>query len=487
MPALNKISQTAPDALTLLRVLCFCDPENIPISILKQGCCDLYQDNMRDVPVASAVNELKAIIDLFRSSIRLAKAIQEIQRLSLAVYTLEGSERIIRIHDLVQLLLQSKLIATAERKHWLEMVICIFSKASKGIGDPESPRNWARWDQFISHIEFMEGFAAQYGLLNATLLDASTRAAAYVHACGLYEKAANMRKRTWDQRKALLGEEHSDTLASMANLALTYQNQGRWTEAEKLEIRVSETRQRVLGEEHPNTLSSMGNLASTYQHQERWEEAEKLEMRVLETRQRVLGEEHPETLISIGNLASTYQNQGRWKEAEELTMRVLETRQRVLGEEHPNTLSSMGNLASTYYEQGRWKEAKKLGIRALETRQRVLGEEHPDTLSSMGNLASTCYGQGRWKEAEELIMRVLETSQRVLGKEHPHTLVRMNILAFTWKAQGRNAKAINLLEQCIHLRSQIIGADHPSTVSSSAALTQWQRENLETGAALHTF
>jgi tetratricopeptide (TPR) repeat protein len=403
MPALNKISQTAPDALTLLRVLCFCDPENIPISILKQGCCDLYQDNMRDVPVASAVNELKAIIDLFRSSIRLAKAIQEIQRLSLAVYTLEGSERIIRIHDLVQLLLQSKLIATAERKHWLEMVICIFSKASKGIGDPESPRNWARWDQFISHIEFMEGFAAQYGLLNATLLDASTRAAAYVHACGLYEKAANMRKRTWDQRKALLGEEHSDTLASMANLALTYQNQGRWTEAEKLGIRVSETRQRVLGEEHP------------------------------------------ETLISIGNLASTYQNQGRWTEAE------------------------------------------KLEIRVSETRQRVLGEEHPNTLSSMGNLASTCYGQGRWKEAEELIMRVLETSQRVLGKEHPHTLVRMNILAFTWKAQGRNAKAINLLEQCIHLRSQIIGADHPSTVSSSAALTQWQRENLETGAALHTF
>jgi len=261
---------------------------------------------MRDVPVASAVNELKAIIDLFRSSIRLAKAIQEIQRLSLAVYTLEGSERIIRIHDLVQLLLQSKLIATAERKHWLEMVICIFSKAFKGIGDLESPRNWARWDQFISHIEFMEGFAAQYGLLNATLLDASTRAAAYVHACGLYEKAANMRKRTWDQRKALLGEEHSDTLASMANLALTYQNQGRWTEAEKLGIRVSETRQRVLGEEHPETLISIGNLASTYQNQGRWTEAEKLEIRVSETRQRVLGEEHPNTLSSMGNLASTY-------------------------------------------------------------------------------------------------------------------------------------------------------------------------------------
>jgi len=266
MPTLNKILQTAPDALTLLRIFSFCDPENIPISILKHGCCALYKENMRDVPIASAINELKAIVDLFRSSIRLAKAIQEIQRLSLAIYTLEKSERIIRIHDLVQLLLRSKLIAAAEREQWLLMVICIVCKAFDRIDDPRSPRNWGQCDQFISHIEFMEGFAAQYGLLDATLLDASTWAATYVNACGLYQKAANMRKRTWDQRKALLGEEHLDTLASMANLALTYQNQGRWTEAEKLEIRVSETRQRVQGEEYPDTLISMGNLASTYQN-----------------------------------------------------------------------------------------------------------------------------------------------------------------------------------------------------------------------------
>ena len=435
MPALNKILQTAPDALTLLQIFSFCDPENIPISILKQGCCDLYQESMRDVPVASAGNELEAIIELFRSSTRLAKAIREIQRQSLAVYTLEGSERIIRIHDLVQLLLRSKLIDAAEREQWLEMVICIVCKAFDGIDDPDSPRNWGRCHQFISHIEFMEGFAAQYGLLNSTLLDASTRAATYVNACGLYQKAANMCKRTWDQRKALLGEEHLDTLASMANLALTYQNQGRWTEAEKLGIRVSETRQRVLGEEHPKTLISIGNLASTYQNQGRWTEAEKLEIRVSETRQRVLGEEHPDTLSSMGNLASTYQHQERWEEAEKLEMRVLETRQRVLGEEHPKTLIDMNNLASTYYEQGRWKEAEKLGIRALKT------------------------------------------SQRVLGKEHPHTLVSMINLAFTWKAQGRNAKAINLLEQCVHLRGQILGVDHPSTVASSAALTKWQRKS----------
>ncbi|KAL8816312.1 MAG: hypothetical protein Q9191_008353, partial [Dirinaria sp. TL-2023a] len=122
MPTVESISQTAPDALTLLRILCFCDPENIPISILKQGCGALYQEEGSDIPMASAVNELEAVIDLFRSSVRLSKAIQEIQRASFAVYTLEGSERVVRIHDLVQLLLRSKLITTAEREQWLDMV-----------------------------------------------------------------------------------------------------------------------------------------------------------------------------------------------------------------------------------------------------------------------------------------------------------------------------------------------------------------------------
>ena len=49
----------------------------------------------------------------------------------------------------------------------------------------------------------------------------------------------------------VLGEEHPDTLTSMANLALTCLDQGRWKQAEELDVRVMETRKRVLGEEHP--------------------------------------------------------------------------------------------------------------------------------------------------------------------------------------------------------------------------------------------
>jgi hypothetical protein len=52
------------------------------------------------------------------------------------------------------------------------------------------------------------------------------------------------------------------TLTSMANLASTYWDQGRWKEAETLEVVVMEKMQPVLGNDHPDTLASMANLAS---------------------------------------------------------------------------------------------------------------------------------------------------------------------------------------------------------------------------------
>ncbi|KIJ37249.1 hypothetical protein M422DRAFT_111164, partial [Sphaerobolus stellatus SS14] len=62
----------------------------------------------------------------------------------------------------------------------------------------------------------------------------------------------------------------------------------------------------------------MANLACTYWEQNRFSEAEDLEVKVLQMRRHKLGEDHPDTLTSMKNLASTYQSQGRLSEAEEL-------------------------------------------------------------------------------------------------------------------------------------------------------------------------
>ena len=61
------------------------------------------------------------------------------------------------------------------------------------------------------------------------------------------------------------------------NFALVMQENGDWKNAESLEVQVVNLRKKLLGEEHPETLSSMANLAETYRNQGRWNEAEELQ------------------------------------------------------------------------------------------------------------------------------------------------------------------------------------------------------------------
>lgn len=59
-----------------------------------------------------------------------------------------------------------------------------------------------------------------------------------------------------------LEREHPDMLTSMANLALTFWNQGRWQEAEELFVQVMELRKRVLGTQHPDNLLDIFSVSS---------------------------------------------------------------------------------------------------------------------------------------------------------------------------------------------------------------------------------
>ena len=67
----------------------------------------------------------------------------------------------------------------------------------------------------------------------------------------------------------LLGEEHPNTLSIMHDLALTYQAQGKNTDAAKIQEEVLEKKTEILGKEHPDTLATKNNLDLTYQSQDR--------------------------------------------------------------------------------------------------------------------------------------------------------------------------------------------------------------------------
>jgi tetratricopeptide (TPR) repeat protein len=102
--------------------------------------------------------------------------------------------------------------------------------------------------------------------------------------------------------------EHPDTATGLDNLAVLYQKQGRYGEAEPLLARALAIRERQLEPEHPNMAQSLNNLAALYQAQGRYGEAEPLLARALAISQQKLGPGHPQTqqMIQMQQIVSYY-------------------------------------------------------------------------------------------------------------------------------------------------------------------------------------
>ncbi|KAJ7463217.1 P-loop containing nucleoside triphosphate hydrolase protein [Mycena latifolia] len=229
----------------------------------------------------------------------------------------------------------------------------------------------------------------------------------------------------------------SQDLGSMEVLAITYERLGKYKEAEELALIVLEKQTNIAGDNHPDTLNTMANVANIYFRLGKLREAAELQAMVLEKHRHILGDNHFHTLRTMGNLANTYRTFGKLQEAEMLECIVLEKRRSVLGDNHPDTLIAQGNLGATYHKLGRLQEAEDLEAGVLKKRKAVLGESHPDTLRTMSNLGSTLNKLGKWQEAEELLVEALRKQNEVLGDDHPHIADTMQNLAVTYTKLGK--------------------------------------------------
>jgi hypothetical protein len=135
-------------------------------------------------------------------------------------------------------------------------------------------------------------------------------------------------------------DNEADANLRMDILAKIYIRQGCWEKDEELQVQVK----KALGNEHPDTLISMANLATTYGKWGQWKKAKQLKEQIVMIQKRILGSEHPDTLISIDDLAFTYQNQTLTEEkVENVQGLAIKMKERFPGNDHfdPSTPLTM--------------------------------------------------------------------------------------------------------------------------------------------------
>jgi tetratricopeptide (TPR) repeat protein len=135
-------------------------------------------------------------------------------------------------------------------------------------------------------------------------------------------------------------------------------------------------REQQLGTDHPDVATSLNNLAMLYNSQGRYGDAEPLFVRSLSIWEQQLGPDHPDVATSFNNLATLYRSQGRYEEAEPLLLRSVRILQAQLPADHPLSARIVSNLAYLYDLQGRDREAEALYRQALPILSAKLESNH---------------------------------------------------------------------------------------------------------------
>ena len=167
-----------------------------------------------------------------------------------------------------------------------------------------------------------------------------------------FDEAFDLYAQVIDDRTAIQGHDHRDTLSSRNNLAYAYYWEGDTGKAIDLFEQVLDERTRILSSDHEDTLMTGSYLALAYADDGQLERAIALGEQVAKDRDRVLKPDHKHTLVTRNNLADAYKSVGRLTDAIKMYEDVLEARIRTLGSTHHHTRITRNDLAQTYEQAG---------------------------------------------------------------------------------------------------------------------------------------
>ena len=122
--------------------------------------------------------------------------------------------------------------------------------------------------------------------MNQSLVKNLIKKAEEAYKKGDYIKEKKAYQKLYDLYKSEVGENHSNTLTALHNLAITYSNLGDYNKACELYNIVYNARKEILGENHSDTLSALNNLAGSYAYLGDYSKAFKLQSIVYNARKK---------------------------------------------------------------------------------------------------------------------------------------------------------------------------------------------------------
>ncbi|WTV15693.1 FxSxx-COOH system tetratricopeptide repeat protein [Streptomyces atratus] len=451
---LNKLKETVPESVGLLRLCSFFAPDSIPLRLLHEVAWD-------------TVVGLEALTD----PDRLDQAVQQLLRYS--VVRLETTvppgrgaadpHRALHMHRMVHRMMRGELTAA-------DHAAC--ADAARGAlaavdrGQPSDVRMWTTYAALTPHLKWAEVLESTAPAVQDLVLDCLR----YMYLSGEYGSGIRLAEPAMTSWTALLGATHPriwDLGHHYANLLRAI---GDYRTSERVERAAADYLAAEHGEHDLEHLRAAGGLAADLRGLGRYDEALRLSASIRDRYLTVLGQEDYRTLNADNNLAVSLRLLGRYGEALEQDRRTLALRRSVLGGQAPATLYSELNCAIDLRLLGHHREAEEALGQTVRRHLAAVGANNPQTLRAQHNLALCRYFAGDPAAARSALARVRRDCLRLLGEHHPLLLLITASAACAERRAGDPDRALLLHEQVVAGYRSMLGDEHPYTIGTKGNL-----------------
>ncbi|MFE3829176.1 FxSxx-COOH system tetratricopeptide repeat protein [Streptomyces sp. NPDC059092] len=442
---LDKLRETVPESVELLRLCTFFAPGAIPVRLV------------RDLPPDTLPEKLRGLVD---DPVRWARAINKLRQY--AVVRPVGTGRSGNVDDTLSLhrmVHQVVHLGMSQREHTELIDVARRTLTTANPGGPAQTAHWPRYAEITPHLKWADVLRSTDPAMHTLVLDCLR----YLYLSGEYGEGIALGRRTLESWRQLLGAAHPRIWDLSHHYANLLRAAGDYAGTEAIDRAAVDHLREERGAQDLEHLRASGGLAADLRGLARYGEAREISHWILASYRELLGPEDARTLNAQNNLAVSLQLLGRYEESLELNRRTLETRREVLGPAHPSSLYSEINHAVDLRLLGRYQEAEALQSRSLRRHRQELGPDHPQTLRAGHHLALCRYLAGP-AGARPLFGQMLERCERVLGDHDPLTQMIATSCAWLERETGDPAHALVRHTQVEERYAAMLGPTHPFTV-----------------------
>ncbi len=371
-----------PAAAALLNLLAFCAPEELPLSVLRDGVNQLTQSLWRSGVRGWLIRKLNkaekppaTLAVTVANEIALEDAIAALRRYSLLTRRSDS----VTLHRLVQLVARDRL-SEAEQPRWADAALRLVNEAFPF--ESEDVRTWDACARLLPHAQAVTDFAEIWQLGPGVTSRLVNQMGIYFNGRAQYAEAKQTLERSLRLAEATFGLEHLEVAIIVNNLGLVLRNLGDWAGARlcyERTLRLAEA-----ASDDSKVATSVNNLGEALLYIGDLAGARQCFERALPLAE-AASEDSTVTII-VNNLGRVQQDLGDLAGARQCFERALHLGEVAFGPDHPQAAIYVNNLGRVLGPLGDLAGARQCYERALRIFTARLGAEHPNTVTVRKNL-----------------------------------------------------------------------------------------------------